>query len=162
MFKLIGVPQTTEFERVFPGIQIARLKEAFLNTMPAHCRVHMAADLEAHIRSRIGAPGQGFQQILQQARAEIMGGLVPHVFFTCTPITANYDVYQNGNAVETDSNGQPQSPHKFYLNGYEFSEANSRAHFGSLQLCLDVLTQHELVDEPTGNLLDQLFNRTQA
>ena len=115
-------------------------------------------DLRAHINSRLGGnAGKAFRLLLTKTKLKkgnkklAVGRIVPHVYFSCTPITSEYDIYQNYNLVE----GRPAPDFKKIINGkpYFFHNMNSNVCFGSYQLTMDILTQHGLGNFKVGNLL---------
>ena len=79
---------------------------------------------------------------------------VPHVFFTCTPITQDYLVYRNGRK------GEDPDEYDFYHDGLttSFSEVGSRACFGSYQLCMDIFNGHDIGSFNFGALLHRVCN----
>lgn len=114
-------------------------------------------DLYGHIKSRLGGnDGQGFRLLLTRTRTKkgdenlAVGTIVPHVYFSCTPITCEYDIYQNYNV-----GGRPAPDFKKTIKGkdYYFSNCNSKVCFGSYQLTMDILVQHGLGNFIVGDLL---------
>ena len=118
----------------------SELRDLYLDTDGSDGFIYKAEDLKSHIESRIGgSPGQAFRGILSKVGWEDNDdGFVPHVYFTSTPITADYEVYKNGDK------SKGQNEFGFYRGSsiYPFANAGSSACFGSLQLCLDILYQH--------------------
>lgn len=120
-------------------------------------------NLRAHILSRLGDCGHAFRMLLMKTRFgkgqndTPTWKIVPHVYFTSTPITGEYDIY------EKSSNPKGPAAHDFekVINGkkYLFSDQNSNACFGSYQLTMDILTQHNLSDFHVGGLLRILQDR---
>lgn len=121
-------------------------------------------NLRAHIMSRLGGnEGQGFRMILtktktkrktiRREKGDPMGMIVPHVYFSSTPITCEYDIYQN-----YTKDGRPAPDFKKTINGkdYYFHKCSSKVCFGSYQLTMDILSQHELGNFTIGALLRNL------
>lgn len=153
--KLLGLDKT-----LVNGLptEVEELLKQYLSIEESKMHVYKSDDVKQHITSRIGGDGRAFRGLLQQtgwkAREETCV-TVPHVHFTCTPITEKFEVFKNGDT----SNGQ--SPFDFYRDGVKmsFSEQNSNAYFGSLQLCIDILKQHQIGDDiSTGDLLADIFD----
>ena len=121
--------------------------------------VYQARDLENHIVTRIGGQGQSFQRLLSQTGWKRENGqkIVPHVYFTCTPITEDFCIYENPKAEEQDKGF---NIYDFYLNGNpddRFSDQNSCVCFGSYQLLMDILIQHKIFNRfNDGSLLRML------
>ena len=119
--------------------------------------VHSTKDLANHIRSRIGglASGRAFRGLLLRTGIDAnTEEIVPHVYFTCTPITNGYDIFTNfikdGNvAADFCHHGDPQDL---------FSERGEHACFGSYQLCMDILTSHKRAQFLMGGLLMKLIH----
>ena len=117
-----------------------------------------AADLADYITSRFGGLGnaQAFRGLLQMTGVDAQNDeIVPHVYFTCTPITSNYKIYHN----YKDENGKMAPDFKRVdEDGDElyFREQSSQACFGSFQLCMDILNHHELKQFKQGSLLRHL------
>ena len=140
--------------------------------------IHNARDLKNHIETRIGGRGQAFQRLLIQTgwTQKKEQAIVPHVYFTCTPITENFDIYENrivlqikdgqGNVIEerdvtgTQEQSKGTNSFEFYRGeglGDKFSEQSSCACFGSYQLLMDILIQHGIFDKfEDGQLLRML------
>ena len=120
-----------------------------------------APDLRTHITSRLGDKGHGFRKLLNKTNYKSkkegtpIGDIIGHVYFSCTPITSKYDVYRNNTTNE-------RSPSEFVktINGvnYFFSDMNSKVCFGSFQLAMDLLAQHELGNFKVGGLLRIMQN----
>lgn len=116
-------------------------------------------NLQDHVTSRIGGSGMAFRRILGQtgwSEPANQHAIIPHVYFTCTPITEDFDIYENKIAQQ---GGDPYKPNEFYRNGIkdEFSERCSCACFGSFQLLMDILVQHGIINNPPmGQLLREL------
>lgn len=112
-------------------------------------------DLKAHIKSVIGGNGQGFQKVLSHTGWAKEGtSFVPHVHYTCTPITEDFKIYRNGRAQDHEDEFD------FYRDGskVKFSDRNSKACFGSYQLCMDIMEQHEIGDFSYGAMLQRIIN----
>lgn len=115
-------------------------------------------DLRAHINSRLGGDdGHAFRMLLKKTKIKTEGGsgavekIVPHVYFSCTPITSDYDIYQNFNLED----GRPAPDFEKVISGkkYRFHLQNSNVCFGSYQLAMDILSQHQLGNFMVGDLL---------
>ena len=153
--KMLGIP-----ENLAEGLpsDVNKLIERFLAIDESQKFVFNGGSAREHVISRIGGNGKGFRGLLQQTgweRQEKASLAVPHVHFTCTPVTEEFKVYKN----KLDSTGQ-QTP-EFYRDGETtpFSELNSNMCYGSLQLCIDILKQHKLGDGlPMGDLLVDIFD----
>ena len=149
----IGLPD--QFRGIDKNIQA--IIATYLDTTANGGIVHNAENnLKNHITSRIGGQGRAFQQILNQAgwvQHPDATSLVPHVYFTCTPITEDYDIYEN----ETDDGFESNEFYRDKDKNKKFSERNSCACFGSFQLLMDILVQHGIFDNPPmGQLLREL------
>ena len=123
--------------------------------------VYEAPDLENHITTRLGDEAHAFNGLLRssdnttEAEEELFKQITPHIYFTCTPITQDYAIFQNyqeGDLIATDFCKEVNGKTLF------FTRQNSHACFGSYQLCMDILTQHDLMDAETGTLLRRLQN----
>ena len=93
-----------------------------------------------------GGAGDAFRQLLLASYGyegpdptDPMQMMPPHTYFTCTPVTADFEVYVN----------DPQSDNKRFIhpencNGPAkyFDTAGSNFCFGTYQLCVDILSQH--------------------
>ena len=115
----------------------------FLDLAGSLDHVHEGNDVKSHISARIGGAGGGFRALLQKCgKVQHANAVVdvPHVHFTCTPITEDFEVFQNGEPINGENNPN------FYREGQTmtFKAMSSHACFGSLQLCLDILKQHKL------------------
>lgn len=141
-----------DIERAF----IDELKDRYLDLQGSKAFIFDADSLEDHLKSRIGGDGQAFRMLLAQTGwyPEINDTFIPHVFFTCTPITEDYLVYRNGRK------GEDPDEFDFYHEGLDrsFSEANSHAYFGSYQLCMDIFNNHDMGSFNFGALLQRICN----
>ena len=143
--------------------------------------IHNAIDLKTHITSRIGGQGQAFRRLLGQTGwlQRRNQSIIPHVYFTCTPITEVFDIYENRIIKETkDAEGnvikieditgsenvrQGTNSYEFYrgegLNN-TYSAQSSCACFGSYQLLMDIMIQHDIYDKfEDGQLLRLLRDK---
>ena len=121
--------------------KLQQLTAKYLDVSGGTGHVMETRNVEQHIRNRIGGSGQCFNQLLVQTGKNPTRGnkeVTPHVYFTCTPITEEFEVYKNGVAPKNPD------PHDFYRDDdpVPFSHAGSKFCFGSFQLCLDLLYQH--------------------
>ena len=136
---------------------IERLKDRYIDVKGSENHVFNADNLEDHIRSRIGGQGQAFRMILAQTgwQPQDNDTFVPHVYFTCTPITEDYRVYKNGL-----KNNPNQDEYDFYREGSttKFSDMGSRACFGSFQLCMDIFNNHGIGSFIHGAMLERIFD----
>ena len=120
--------------------------------------------LKEHISSRLGSLKLGFKGLLNKTQFKPMdetkptGRIVPHVYFSCTPITSEYDIYHN----YVDEKNGTSSDFKKTKNGddYYFKdlEANKLC-FGTFQLTMDILAQHQLGNIKVGGLLRIMQNK---
>ena len=87
-----------------------------------------------------------------------MRRMPPHIYFTCTPITQEFEIYVN----------DPENANQRFVNNNEtgtmkyFDTAGSHFCFGTYQLCLDMLAQHgeNIVDDYNlNNLLNRMINQ---
>lgn len=104
-------------------------------------------DGKEHIKSRIGVSGggTGFLPLLGQlANAAVY----PHIYFTCTPMTLDGEIYTNGAdyGFEYTKDGRT----------LYFRDAPSKAFFGSYQLCINILSKHGIGQFDSGDLLRQI------
>lgn len=115
--------------------------------------------LKGVIRPHIGVGvANSFRHLLNAAYGYTRANTMPpHIYFTCTPITQDLEIYEN----------DPDSDNRRFVNhnktGAEkyFDEAGSHFCFGSYQLCIDILSQHgqEVITEyELGNLLNASIN----
>ncbi len=166
---ILGIDETQSVELV-PGEKnsieasfIKKLESRYIDTTGSCGRVLNAVSMTSHIQSRIGDQGQGFRKLLVQTdwEGDATSSFVPHVFFTCTPITQKYSVFKNGEK----SKGQDEFD--FYretkLNDgttveEKFFDAGSRACFGSYQLFLDILNSHHIGSFTYGGLLQRTID----
>lgn len=131
------------------------LEKRFLDIEQSQQHLHKSSTVRLHIQSRVN----GFRPLLQQTKWKQRNDMsvgVPHVHFSCTPITEYFEVFRNADETKGQEAGQ------FYRDGMKetFSGLNSNMCFGSLQLCIDILKQHEMIggDIATGNLLKDIFD----
>lgn len=140
---------------------IEKLTNSFIDLTGGKGVVYEASDLLNHIKTRLGDCAHAFGELLQSAgckneiEEEPYSLIVPHVYYTCTPVTQDYDVFHNyyeGDSMATDFCKE--------VNGKRilFEKQNSNACFGSYQLCMDILTQHDLGEFEAGILLKTLQN----
>ncbi len=159
---------------------VENIEEAYVDFNGGDGIVYNAVSLESHIKSRIGGKGQAFRRLLDQSRKGLKGkmdrqenGITPHVYFTCTPITEDFDIYENrivkvtkdytGKTILEDVTSTPEqgtNSYEFYrgegLND-AFSAQNSCACFGSYQLLMDIMIQHGICNKfEDGQLLRML------
>ena len=117
-----------------------------------------ADDLAGHIKSRLGGLGSGdaFRGLLKKTGIDARNDMiVPHVYFTCTPITCEYEIYRNFN----DENGNTASDFVRKEGKNKelfFRKQNSHVCFGSYQLCMDIIKHHGLKQFTHGSLLRHL------
>lgn len=93
-------------------------------------------------------PGNAFRHLLDTSYGykeanpdEPMQTMPPHTYFTCTPVTEKFEVYVN----------DPQSDNRRFIYPEDgrigpakyFDTAGSHFCFGTYQLCLDILCQHD-------------------
>ena len=151
--------ETNSTEKSF----VKKLENRYLDITGSNGEVMSAVGIIGHIQSRIGDQGQGFRQLLVQSgwAGDPNSSFVPHVFFTCTPITQDYRVFKNGDK----DLGQDKFDfyHETTLDdgtaGYvSFSEVSSQACFGSYQLFLDILYHHEIGSFSYGGLLQRIID----
>lgn len=120
-------------------------------------------DLAEHINSRLGGEGNAmaFRGLLQKTRVDARNkDIVPHVYFTCTPVTDDYEIYKNY-LIEQEKNKLMTAPDfKREETGQDgkvrisyFMNQNSHACFGSYQLCMDIMKHHKLKQFSHGSLL---------
>lgn len=136
---------------------INQLKNRYIDVNGNAEHVFNADNLEDHIRSRVGGQGQAFRMLLTQTgwHPENQDTFVPHVYFTCTPITEDYRVYKNG--LKSIAG---QDEFDFYCEGSmtKFSDVGSRACFGSYQLCMDIFNRHNIGSFDYGAMLQRIFD----
>lgn len=116
-------------------------------------------DLAGHIKSRLGGLGnaEAFRKLLLRTGVDARNEtIVPHVYFTCTPVTCEYEMYRN----YMDENGKTASDfvRKDDRNNksYFFRSQNSNVCFGSFQLCMDIMKHHKLKQFADSSLLRHL------
>lgn len=97
------------------------------------------------IKPHIGDDGaHGFMQLLNIAHhyheptEGYMRRMPPHIYFTSTPITTDFKIYDNDPAYGNQRfvNNEMTGAMKY------FDTAGSHLCFGSYQLCIDILSQH--------------------
>ena len=122
-----------------------------------------------HIYSRIGDPVTGFLQLLNRVHTnkqidELLSQkilpITPHVFFTATPIDAEYRIYK------ADEKTNNQSFIREFPNNriIALRTIGQYLSFGTAQLCWDILCQHiDSCERQTtsGSLLKNIFIRQQ-
>lgn len=123
-----------------------------------------------HIYSRIGDDTSGFKQLLNSVHTnkqidELSSQktlpITPHVFFTATPIDAEYRIYK------ADVNTKNRSFIRYFPEVNRLIALNTIGQylsFGTTQLCWDILCQHidSCEQQPTsGSLLKNIFIRQQ-
>ena len=141
------------------SFDVAQLAEALLDVTGGSGYLKKdTPDLRAHINSRLGGDdGHAFRMLLKRTKMKMgkdnnaVEKIVPHVYFSCTPITSEYDIYQNFNLED----GRPAPDFEKVINGknYRFHLQNSNVCFGSYQLAMDILSQHQLGNFMVGDLL---------
>ena len=141
------------------SFDVAQLAEALLDVTGGSGYLKKdTPDLRAHINSRLGGDdGHAFRMLLKKTKMKMgkdnnaVEKIVPHVYFSCTPITSEYDIYQNFNLED----GRPAPDFEKVINGkkYRFHLQNSNVCFGSYQLAMDILSQHQLGNFMVGDLL---------
>ena len=136
---------------------IERLKQRYIDIQGSEGHVFNARTLEEHITSRVGGQGQAFRMLLTQTGwySDNHDTFVPHVYFTCTPITEDYLVYRNGRKDKEN-----QDEFDFYRDGSptKFSDTGSRACFGSFQLCMDIFYKHNIGSFGFGGMLQRIID----
>ena len=132
-----------------------KLANLYMDSTPSGGTVvHNTKDLITHINSRIGGDGQAFRNILLQAGINTQNeAIIPHVYFSCTPITDDYSIYEN---FEYEGRIAPDFCHNGDIDDL-FMARNSNVCFGSYQLCMDILKQHQLGSFIHGSLLNHLM-----
>ena len=160
-YSLIGLPKEGLPENDIITENVDRLTENLVDLSGNQGVVYEAPDLENHITTRLGDEAHAFNGLLRssdnttEAEEELFKQITPHIYFTCTPITQDYAIFQNyqeGDLIATDFCKEVNGKTLF------FTRQNSHACFGSYQLCMDILTQHDLMDAETGTLLRRLQN----
>ncbi len=114
-----------------------------------------------HITSRFGGLGNAdaFRRLLQKTGIDALDDIiVPHVYFTSTPITSEYEMYKN---YQEEVDGKEMMALDFKRvseNGIEstFWSRSSQACLGTFQLCMDILNHHQLRNFTQGSLLRHL------
>ena len=117
----------------------------------------IAVDLKTYIKNRQGEEdGQGFRLLFNITRDRVnVRNIVPHVYFSCTPINANYEIYQN----YKDDKGNT-SDFKKTIDGKDYYFKNtSSVCFGTYQLVMDILAQHQLGNFKVRGLLRIMQNK---
>lgn len=167
---ILGIDETMNIE-LLPGEAnsveedfVKELEKRYIDISGSNGQIMSPVGVSDHILSRIGDQGLGFRQLLVQTgwKGDSNSSFVPHVFFTCTPITQDYRVFKNG-----DKN-KGQDEFGFYREitlddgkvvVKDFDQASSCACFGSYQLLLDILYRHGIIDSfPHGGLLQQIMD----
>ncbi len=150
----IGLPEELRSDLIHSDID--KLKDQIVDFEGGDGLIYMGTDLRQHIRSRLGGQGHSFRRILLKTgyihpeSGNPRGNIVPHVYYTCTPITEDFDIYQNymdGDHIAFDFCRESDGKRNYFCEQY------SHACFGSYQLCMDILTQHKLGDFSMGSLL---------
>lgn len=153
---LLGDEESSDSYHIDPDT-VERLKQRYIDIKGSEGHVFNARNLEEHITSRVGGQGQAFRMLLTQTgwQSENLDSFVPHVYFTCTPVTEDYEVYRNGR--KDDPN---QDEFDFYRDGSstKFSDSGSRACFGSFQLCMDIFNKHGIGSFAYGGMLQRIID----
>ncbi len=160
-YSLVGLPKEGIPENDLITEEVSQLTENLVDLTGNQGVVYEAPDLKNHITTRLGDEAHAFNDLLRssdnttEVEEELFSQITPHVYFTCTPVTQDYDIYRNyqeGDRIATDFCKEVNGKTMF------FARQNSHACFGSYQLCMDILTQHDLMDSETGTLLRRLQN----
>lgn len=130
-------------ENLPSGMDLTSINRTFVDHS---CLTQSVQALIGLIQAHVGAgPANTFRQLLNisynygGANPSVpLRDMPPHVFFTCTPVIADFNVYKN----DRQSNNQ-----RFIRDGIEgpmkyFDTAGSHFCFGTYQLCLDILKHH--------------------
>lgn len=156
-------------QNVFNGIGIKDLEKKFIDyncgSGSASSQMIQGQDeisallniINPHVGSNMG---NTFRSLLNVAygykgapATQPMRMMPPHVYFTCTPVTAEFDIYKNDPA----SNNQRFIHEQRNGAMRYFDTAGSHFCFGTYQLCLDILSQHgvDIIDlSDIGELLN--------
>ena len=148
--EFIGLPTDV------PETDIDQLTEQLIDLSGGDGVSYRSRDVKDHITASLGGEGQAFRRLLlkmgyqREEDGDPRSRIVPHVYFTCTPITEDYEIYENY------MDGNHVAPFFVKMKDgytYRFDEQFSHACFGSYQLWMDVMTQHGLGDFERGGLL---------
>ena len=162
MVERFSVPTAISDDTFISDIDL--LTEAIVDLEPEEGVLRPEAfDLRSYIKSRLGDSGHAFHMLLRkngqmdQDRYVEMK-IVPHVYFTSTPITKGYDIYRNATG---NGSGKDANDFEKVIDGNTclFSHQSSSACFGSYQLTMDILAQHRLFNFSVGSLLRILQGR---
>lgn len=173
MWKRLNPSITIDEENVkdYLGVQLEQedlndIVNRYLNLSGHTGKVADGGVLEHFITAHIGNPGGGtFVDLLPYSYPGLdigtinysIDNIVPHVYFTCTPITKEFLVYRN------DPNNPKYQYARFITDMKQgdaqyFDTCGSNHCFGSYQLVLDILRQHGIcIDFPK-----DLLHRCQA
>lgn len=132
-------------------IDVNILTKKFLNLdFSSMAKVADGGTIQSIIKSHIGTTGQVFCQLLGKAYNTLnldhqeppLGGIIPHVYFSATPITSEFKIYTN----------DPHEPKRFiredeHGDARRFDLVGDHMCFGSYQLCMDILVQNKVFSE---------------
>lgn len=139
-----------------------QLVVSYLNLNHHSGEVPDGGSIDNYISAHIGGVGGGmFLQLLGYSYPNLdltlitssLDHIVPHIYFTCTPITEDFLVYRN----------DPDSPYKYarFVTDKKqgaaryFDQCGSNLCFGSYQLALDILQQHGICFGSVNDLLSR-------
>ena len=148
LYQLIGEisPEQKEALTTLLG-NVAGIPKKYLNLEENHDNVYNDVDAQEHIINRIGGNGSGFLGLLGQVHAQVL----PHIYFTCSPMTLDGEIYTNCTDGTNDFERIREDGKQLL-----FSRCGSRASFGAYQLCMDILLNHNIGQFANGALLRQI------
>lgn len=97
-------------------------------------RSHQGMNMETLMR-------QSYKSSCVIAPGALLAGMMRHVYYTATPISDNFYVFSN----DPNCNYQCFSRDDFQGHTRFFHNYNSHLCFGTYQLCLDILHQHDVI-----------------
>lgn len=97
-------------------------------------RSHQGQNMETLMR-------QSYKSSCVIAPGALLAGMMRHVYYTATPISDNFYVFSN----DPNCNYQCFSRDDFQGHTRYFHNYNSHLCFGTYQLCLDILFQHDVI-----------------
>lgn len=142
------------------NVDVETLTEKFLNLdFSSMAKVADGGTVQSIIRTHIGTTGQGFCKLLSYAYPTLdlnhqessLDGIIPHVYFSATPITSQFKIYtndpkENKRFIKEDEHGDAR----------RFDLVGDHMCFGSYQLCMDILMQNKVFSQfEYGDLLDR-------
>lgn len=136
------------------------LQDHYINLDNPSCAVADGSTSQSYITTSIGSQGgKKFLDLLNYSYPNLNLQLIenpidyikPHIYFTCTPITEDFLIYRN----------DPDAGYaRFFTDSRKgaaryFDQCGSNLCFGSYQLALDIMRQHNINNDNVYDLLER-------